>query len=99
MLQKFRCFSFVKVIEIEDQKKEWFGIIRGTFSQIHGGADIYNYSIYVFKNDTLVNCKAWIKENQISIINFQDRDLAEEIIECFNLNSPQPPLYKNTFNI
>lgn len=82
MLQKFKKLSFVQI-------GPKVAIIDGSYSQIHGGTNIHDYQVYILKKDVLVieDKKAWVNENDIEAINdsLQNSDLAEELIESYNL--------------
>lgn len=89
MKQKFRKLSFVHVCKDMPKQMSHFdsdfdAIIEGTYSQLYGGTDIDSYSIYMIKDGKVVNCIAWYKENQLTLLKKQDRKKAEEMIEEFN---------------
>ena len=56
-------------------------IIDGTYSQIYGGDNIDSYSLFKIENGKIVNHISWYKENQLSLLEVQDRDKAEDMIE------------------
>ena len=90
MKQKFRKLSFVRVCDEMPTGMKHFesgfdAIVDGTYSQICGGDDINSYSLYQLKNGEVVNCISWYRENQLTALEENDRDKAEELIEAYNL--------------
>lgn len=63
----------------------FIGIVRGTNSQLYNTSDIKSYSVYKLENDKVVNVMSWFDESQLELLDYQDRDLAEEKIEEYNL--------------
>ena len=58
-------------------------IVDGTYSQEYGGTNIENYSLFKIENGVIVNCISWYKESQLTLLEIQDRDKAEEMIENY----------------
>jgi hypothetical protein len=92
MKQKFSRLSFVYICkdmppEMKYFPSDFYGIIDGTYSQIYGGKDISEYAIYVIKNNKVVDHISWYTEDQITLLNEQDKLLAEEMIERYNFNN------------
>jgi hypothetical protein len=91
MRQKFGKLSFVHICKDMPNLMKHFdcdfdAIVNGTYSQIYGGKNIKNYSVYQIKEGRVVNKIAWYDENQLSLLPEQDRDKAEEMIEEYNLS-------------
>jgi hypothetical protein len=87
--QKFKKLSFVRVCDVMPRYMSHFesgfdAIVKGTCSQLHGDTDIDNYSLYKIVNDKIVDCMAWYEENQLTLIDDNNRDKAEEMIEAYN---------------
>jgi hypothetical protein len=92
MRQKFRQLTFVKVADkmpsyMRHFKAGFTGIVRGTYSQIHDGSDVRQYSLYVVEDAVIVNRISWYEEGQLTALLLQDPDLAEEMIETYNLRN------------
>lgn len=86
MRQKFRRLTFVKVCKelpafMWHFHSDFIGIVRGTYSQMYGGTDIGSYSLYVVDGDKVVNNISWYYESQLTELENQDREKAEEMIE------------------
>ena len=89
MKQKFRKLTFVKVADEMPVMMSHFdsgfvGIIDGSYSQLYGGGDVSNYSVYQIEDDKVVNHISWYDESQLTELKDQDRFKAEEMIEEFN---------------
>ena len=92
MKQKFGKLWFVSVCDEMPPHMSHFesgfdAIVCGTYSQIYGGDDIDSYSLYVIRDKKIVNCISWYKENQLTLLDRHSRDLAEEMIEEYNLRN------------
>ncbi len=90
MQQKFKRLTFVKVagampIHMAHFPSGFIGIVDGTYSQKYGGKDIKSYSLYKVENDVIVNCISWYDESQLTELEEQNQDKAEEMIEAYNL--------------
>lgn len=90
MKQKFRKFSFVHVgAEMPDHmshfESDFDAIIEGTYSQLFGGTDIDNYSLYRLRDGRIVYTLSWYEENQLVLLPEQDSEKAEEMVEKYNL--------------
>ena len=91
MKQKFRKLSFVKVCDEMPQSMSHFdsgfdAVIEGTYSQIYGGKDIYNYSLFKIEDDKIVDSISWYEEEQLTLSESQDRDKAEDMIEEYMID-------------
>lgn len=86
MKQKFKRSSFVKV---KTDHHEGNGIIDCSYSQIYGGKNIKEYSIYVIENDNIINRLSWIDEEEIALCENQNQEKAETMIENYNLKGTQ----------
>lgn len=90
MKQKFRRFTFVHVCKEMPEHMSHFesdfdAIIKGTSSQLDGGKDIEQYSVYRLKNNKIINEIAWYYESQLRALKKQNRLKAEELVEKYNL--------------
>lgn len=90
MKQKFRKLSFVSVCknmppEMVHFDSNFTAIIDGTYSQIYGGTDIDSYSLYKIEEGKVVNRISWYRESQLTLLEDQDKDKAEDMIEEYNL--------------
>ena len=103
MKQKFRKLSFVhvKVDKVKTPEMSHFdsgfdAIIEGSYSQLYGGRNTSAYSVYKLKDGKIVNKIAWFEEEQLSLLPKQNKDLAENMIEEYNLgddcDSPTAPI-------
>jgi hypothetical protein len=91
MKQKFRKLTLVHVCKDMPSYQSHFesdfdAIVCGTYSQIYGGDDIDSYSLYKIKDGKIVNHISWYEENQLTELEGQDRERAEEMIEEYNLS-------------
>ena len=90
MKQKFRKLTFVHISKEMPRSMSHFdsdfdGIVDGTYSQMYGGDDINSYSIYKIKDGKVVNSISWYYESQLTELEDQDREKAEDMIEEYNL--------------
>jgi len=89
MKQKFKPYSFVHVCKEMPEYMSHFdsdfdAIVEGTYSQLYGGTDIDDYSIYQIKDGKIVNRISWYHENQLTLLPEQDYDKALEMAEAYN---------------
>jgi hypothetical protein len=91
MKQKFAQLTMVHVCKDMPSYMSHFysdfdGIVRGTYSQIYGGKNIKNYSIYMLdkKQKKIVNCICWYYEHQLTKLKKQNKKKCEELIESYN---------------
>ena len=89
MRQKFGKLSFVKVCDEMPPHMQHFqsgfeGVVAGTYSQIYRGTNIDDYSLYVIKDGCIVNRSSWYEVDQLTLMDNQDRDKAEQMIEDYN---------------
>jgi hypothetical protein len=89
MKQKFGKLSFVKVCDDMPECMRHFesgfdAIVCGTYSQIYGGTDIKSYSLYMIRDGIIVNRTSWYREPQLTLLENQDKDKAEQMIEDYN---------------
>jgi hypothetical protein len=87
--QKFKKLSFVRVSDAMPGYMSHFesgfdAIVKGTSSQLFGDTDIDNYSLYKIVNGKIVDCISWYEEYQLTLIDDNNRDKAEEMIEAYN---------------
>jgi len=92
MRQKFGKLTFVHVCEDMPETMKHFdsgfdAIIDGTYSQIYGGVNTYDYRVYKIENDKIVNRISWYKENQLTLPEIQNKEKAEEMIEDYHFRS------------
>ncbi len=90
MKQKFRKLTFVRVAETMPPQMAHFpkgfdAIVDGTYSQIYGGLNILEYSLFQIENGKVVNRIGWCWEDQLTELPEQDRERAEEMIEEYRL--------------
>lgn len=79
MRQKFYQLQIVKTdTDIE-------AIVKGTYSQIYGGDDIKNYSLYVLKDGKISDNVSWFSERQLSLNGEYDPIKAQDMIEEYEL--------------
>jgi len=88
--QKFRKLTFVRVVETMPLQmahfpKEFDAIVEGTYSQIYGGRNILEYSLFQIENGKVVDHKRWYWEDQLTELPEQDRKRAEKMIEEYRL--------------
>lgn len=86
--QKFRKFTFVKVADelpanMSHFDKGFMGIVKGSYSQLYGTEDIKNYALFVLKNGVIVNEISWYPEEILTLVPYQDRGFAEELLEDY----------------
>jgi hypothetical protein len=60
-------------------------IVDGTYSQLHCGDDIDSYFLYKLIDGKIVDHCGWYKECQLTQIDIHDRNIAEDMIEVYNL--------------
>ena len=89
MTQKFPKLTFIKVTSEMPQEMSHFeagfeGIVEGTYSQMYGGRDVDNYSVWMIRNGKVVNRISWYRENQLTALPEQSRERAEQMIEDYN---------------
>ncbi len=89
MKQKFKKLSFVRVCKemppcMSHFESDFDAIVEGTYSQLYGGKNITDYSLYQIKDGEIVNTLAWYKEYQLALIDDNNRDKAEQMIERYN---------------
>jgi hypothetical protein len=72
--------------DMEGFSCDFDAIVAGTYSQEYGGDNIEEYDLYKIENGVIVNRLAWYLEDQLSILEYQDRDKAEEMIEEYNFS-------------
>lgn len=90
--QKFGKLKFVHVCKempscMDHFDSDFNAIVCGSYSQLCGGADIKSYSLYKIESGKVVNCIAWYKEDQLTLLDDQNRDKAELMIEEYNLKA------------
>lgn len=62
-----------------------YAIVKGTYSQLYGGTDIYKYSLYlVGKNNKIYNACSWHHETRLKQVKKISKNKAEEMIEEYN---------------
>ena len=91
MKQKFRKLTFVHVCKdmpamMSHFESDFDAIVDGTYSQIYGGEDIFSYALFMIKDGKIVNRVSWYKEDQLTELETQDREKAEEMIEEYQFN-------------
>jgi hypothetical protein len=92
MKQKYPAYSFVHVCkEMPPYMKHFHcdfdAIVGYTYSQKYGGKNIKSYSLYQIANGKVVNSIAWYDESQLTMLENQSKEKAEEMIEQYNLGS------------
>ena len=93
MKQKFRKFTYVHVCKempdfMSHFDSDFDAIVEGSYSQLCGGGnDVTSYMLYQLENGKIVNNCGWYDEEQLTALETQDRDKAEELIEEYNLRS------------
>jgi hypothetical protein len=90
MKQKFKKLTFVKVADEMPPMMSYFdkgfiGIVNGTYSQLYGGDNINSYCLYKVVDGKIINQISWYYEYQLTELQEQNRELAEEMIEKYNL--------------
>ncbi len=90
MKQKFRKLSFVHVCKempswMSHFPSDFDAIVDGTYSQIYSGDNIDSYALWQLRDGKVVNQLSWYKEDQLTLLDEQDRDKAEDMIEEYNL--------------
>lgn len=93
MKQKFSALSFVRVKKSKDPTRLHFegnflAIVEGTYSQLYGGRNIFDYSLYVLDDGKIVNTVAWYPEKDLVLLARQSRKRAEAMVEKWNFRSP-----------
>lgn len=89
MKQKFSQLQFVRVGKDSHPEKMYFptdfdAIVKGTYSQLYGGGNITDYSLYKIRNGKIVDNVSWYEESQLTALEQQDRDKAEGMVEEYN---------------
>jgi hypothetical protein len=88
--QKFPRGAKVKVNV--SKKKTWMshfttgftGIVEGTYSQLYGGNDVKQYSVFVLDDKgVIVNCIAWYDEDDLTLVKGWDRKRGVDMIEQY----------------
>ena len=92
MKQKFRKLTFVKVsdempFQMQHFPKGFIAIVDGTYSQIYGGDKTSQYSLYIVEGDKVKGRLSWYYEDQLTALENQDREKAEQMIEDYNFSS------------
>ena len=59
-------------------------IVGGTYSQLYGGEDTDSYCIYQIENGKIINRISWYEEDQLTLLEKQDKELAKIMIEAYN---------------
>lgn len=95
MKQKFRRLAFVHVAKDMPEYMSHFpsdfdAIVEGTYSQLCGGKDIDSYSLYQLESGVIVDNISWYEENQLTLLDTQNPERAEELIEKYNLGENEP---------
>ena len=90
MKQKFGKLKFVRVCDEMPGNMKYFdsgfdAIVCGTYSQIYGGINTESYSLYKIDSGKVVNRISWYYEPQLTLLDEQDMDKAEQMIEDYNL--------------
>ena len=90
MKQKFKKLKFVRVCKempcyMEHFDSDFDAIVCGTYSQIYGGGNIGEYSLYKIEGGKIVNRICWYEESQLSLLADQNHERAEQMIEDYNL--------------
>lgn len=90
MKQKFRQLTFVHVSAdlgpfMSHFDNDFIGIVKGTYSQLHSGNNINLYSIYKIDGNSITDVISWYYEDQLTEQPNQNRKLAEDMIELYNL--------------
>ena len=90
MKQKFGKLTFVHVCKempefMSHFESDFDAIVDGTYSQLYGGKDIDSYSLYKLSENgkEIVNHISWYHERQLTALEKQDKELAEELIETY----------------
>lgn len=88
MKQKFRWLTFVKVTDNMPETMKHFpkgfkAVVQGTYKQLYGGEDVDSYSLYVIKDNEIVNTLSWYYENQLTELPEQDRLKAMDMVEDY----------------
>ena len=90
MRQKFGKLKFVRVCRdlppsMSHFHSDFDAIVKGSYSQIYGGDNIKEYSLYMIKDGRVVDNISWYSEEHLTLDACQDRDKAEDMIEEYNL--------------
>lgn len=95
MKQKFRKLTKVHVCKempdfMDHFESDFDAIVDGSCSQLYGGSDIEQYALYQLSEDgkKIINRISWYYESQLTELPDQDRELAEEMIETYNMEKP-----------
>ena len=91
MKQKFRVLTFVRVCKempsyMAHFPSDFDAIVAGSYSQLHGDDDIYSYSLYRLESGKVVDNISWYHETQLTALEIQDREGAEDLIEQYHLH-------------
>jgi hypothetical protein len=84
MKQKFKIETFVHISEDAHPYGGYDGIIHGSYSQLYGGSNVQSYSVYILKGKRVINIVSWYEEDDLTELEKQDREKAEELIEKYN---------------
>ena len=90
MKPKFRMFSFVRVTREMPPHMSHFhsafdAIVKGTYSQLYGGDNNKQYSLYIVENGKVVGNVSWYYEDQLTLLSENVLD-AVDMVETY-LNS------------
>ena len=90
MKKKFRRFTFVHVCK---EMPEYMDHFKSDFDAIVGdcllstlrqdGSRIFEYSLYEIKNNEVVDELAWYHEYQLTALEKQDKEKAEDMIDKY----------------
>ena len=91
MKQKFRKLSRVRVCDEMPDHMSHFdsgfeAIVEGTYSQLYGGGNIRDYSLYKIDSEgKICNNISWYVESQLTETPNQCSREAEDMIESYNM--------------
>ena len=86
--QKFSKYQFIHIcknmpLHMSHFKSDFYGIIGYSYAEKYWGDDYKSYMIYQIENGKVVNGMAWYQESQISLLEKQNKKLAEKMIKEF----------------
>lgn len=88
MTQKFKRYSFVHVTDrlpesMKHFEKDFYAIVGGSYAQMYGGDDTKEYSLYLIKNNKVVNESSWYEEDQLTLLPIQDLRKAVDMVDAY----------------
>lgn len=87
-MQKYKQFSCVWVSEnlpscMSHFPSGFIGIVHGTHSQLYGGKNVNDYSVYQVKGGKIVNTFSWYPESTLRNIPYAPKSSVKRMIKNY----------------